>query len=369
MNTIKLPSEIANNYDVVIVGAGPAGCMTAYHLNPQFNCLLIDFSTLPKDKICGGVLNSYSYKFIQELNPPQDIFVKPETINFRFIDWERNIKRETSMKLVNSSRQTFNNWLLSLLPDHIHVLDKIFFKSFDFSDDEEIIVRISIKGQEKEIKTKFLVGAGGARTPVRRQLTSQIQEHYRAVHFRVEKKDEYEPFFDCILTNLVGDNHIYSYILPKKETILVGSVFFPGAKAIVEKHENLLKEFRSNIKAIGSTVKKEVATALRVRKQNDIFLGKGNVLLTGEEAGFISPTSGEGISYSLNGGTSCAQAINQSALDKSSSALTFYQDKTKSLIRNLIRKTRKLSVVEKPFFQRLFIYIPPSLLSYITKRL
>ena len=42
-------------YDVIVVGAGPAGSAAAWSLgNKGFNVLLIDKNKFPRDKPCGG---------------------------------------------------------------------------------------------------------------------------------------------------------------------------------------------------------------------------------------------------------------------------------------------------------------------------
>ena len=46
------------SFDVIIVGAGPAGCTSALALSESsLNVALIDKSTFPRDKICGDVLS------------------------------------------------------------------------------------------------------------------------------------------------------------------------------------------------------------------------------------------------------------------------------------------------------------------------
>ena len=54
--------------------------------------------------------------------------------------------------------------------------------------------------------------------------------------------------------------------------------------------------------ALGRSVKREAAAALYVRTGEDTVPGVGRVLLAGEAGGFMSPTSGEGISYALETG-------------------------------------------------------------------
>lgn len=57
-------------YDVVVVGAGPAGSVCSLLLHRAgLSCLLIDHATFPRDKICGGGLTPKGWKLLDELIP------------------------------------------------------------------------------------------------------------------------------------------------------------------------------------------------------------------------------------------------------------------------------------------------------------
>ena len=43
------------NYDVVVMGAGPAGVAAAHNLiNEKISCVLIDKQKFPRNKLCAG---------------------------------------------------------------------------------------------------------------------------------------------------------------------------------------------------------------------------------------------------------------------------------------------------------------------------
>ena len=57
-------------FDVVIIGAGPAGSVCGYLLKKAgVSCLLIDRATFPRDKLCGGGLTPKCWKLLDELIP------------------------------------------------------------------------------------------------------------------------------------------------------------------------------------------------------------------------------------------------------------------------------------------------------------
>src|SRR6266567_4288638 len=48
-------SDLAQSYDVIVVGGGPAGALTAYHLaKAGVRTAVLDACVFPRDKTCGG---------------------------------------------------------------------------------------------------------------------------------------------------------------------------------------------------------------------------------------------------------------------------------------------------------------------------
>ena len=57
--TLDWPTLLATDWDVVVVGAGPAGLATALESTRQgLNTLLLDRQSFPRDKVCGGCMNA-----------------------------------------------------------------------------------------------------------------------------------------------------------------------------------------------------------------------------------------------------------------------------------------------------------------------
>lgn len=59
-------AEIKKMYDVLVIGAGPAGCMAAKKsADAGYDVLLVDKMDLPREKSCSGILIQKSVQMVE----------------------------------------------------------------------------------------------------------------------------------------------------------------------------------------------------------------------------------------------------------------------------------------------------------------
>jgi flavin-dependent dehydrogenase len=163
----------------------------------------------------------------------------------------------------------------------------------------------------------------------------------------------------------IGDSYAYSYVVPKGDQAIVGSVFYPHTRKPHERHAQAI-EILSRRLPLGQKAKREAGVALNVRAATDVVPGHGNVVLAGEAGGFMSPTSGEGISYAMNSGRLAGQAIAQNQPDR---VLSGYREATRHIAGNIRRKLRWLPFMESRTGKYLAGFVPTPLVSSVTKGL
>ncbi len=332
--------KIAPEYDVVVVGAGPAGCITANFLSQKYRVLLLDWSRFPRDKPCGGILVEESGQFLQKLGKiPAGIFSYPKMMGIRYVDFDNSFEAIQKRSLLNISRRIFDYWLLRRTTEHVQFVPETKFLNFEQQSKH---VKILLERHNKKffVKTKCLVGADGALSSIRARISSMSVRQYFAIQEWIKTDfDTKDVIF--IYDNIIGDG--YSWIIPKRNYIIAGL-----AVKIGDNVENKLALFKNRIAKklglYGKVLKKEGAVSLRPQSKRDCILGQGNVLLVGEAAGLISPATGEGISFALRSGHACAQALNIGLRD----GLERYKRFCQPLLKEIDMKAKKASILSDP---------------------
>lgn len=300
--------DIQNNYDVVIVGAGPAGAATAGYLSNKLSVLLIDRNSYPRDKPCGGVLKEDALDFLRGFDIPEDVFLEPKKLDLRYLDWDNDAEVKQNRYLLNISRSKFDEWILSMTGDTVDYSDRTEFIDVTKYNDN-LVITVEKNNIVKEIKCDYLIGASGASSSVRKLITKKVPMNtYIAVQEWVKNIDGIKDFL-YILDREITD--FYSWVIPKGKLLLIGSAFSTKSGIYKDRFELLKKKIETIYGVSGPLHKKEAALLIKPKSLDEICLGNHNILLVGEEAGLISPTTAEGISFALKSGYNCAKAINK----------------------------------------------------------
>lgn len=354
------------HYGTIVVGAGPAGVLAALHAAERGSVLLVDYRKLPRTKSCGGMLHELSLETLRPYGEvPERIVTTPRTVTFRYHDWDRRVRKVTDVTFLNVSRAGFDEWLLELLPEGVEVVPRAMLRTLEQSADQ-VSATIRMGQVDHTVTADILIGADGARSQVRRSLSAVRESaNYVTIQDFVKLNGPIEPHFDCIYMRTISSDFVYSYIVPKGDVALIGSVFYPHSKRPHELQDRIVAEMRSRLPQLGETLGRESAPALYLRSPADILPGQGRVLLAGEAGGFMSPSSGEGISYALRTGRDAGIA----AAGDPAQALARYTELTGELRSDLARRFRWLPFMESRLGKFLAGFVPAPIVSKVTQGL
>lgn len=305
-----------SDFDIAIIGGGPAGSTLARLLDGRFRVILIDGKTDNENsfrKVCGGLLSPDAQKAFAEfdLTLPKDILVDPQIFSVRTIDLQSRRERHYQRFYMNLDRHKFDLWLESLVPERT---ERFFGKCRNISRGKDGSYRLVCRGNdgsERAVAADRIIGADGAGSAVRRFLYPKKKiRRYTAIQ-QWFAEEHSNPFYSCIFDPVTSD--CCSWSISKDNLFIFGGAFAPkGCRESFERQKKRLAEYGFKF---GEPLKTEACAALRPESPFDIRTGKDNAFLIGEAAGLISPSSLEGISFAVNSARILAEILNGNSSD------------------------------------------------------
>lgn len=280
---------MANSYDVIVLGAGPAGSTAARHLGRAgARVLLLDRATFPRDKPCGGGVTFRA-------DDANDLDLTPVT--------EREIFGvRVSVKLGRRFERTSTQLLARMTQRRL--LDEYLVRhatcaGAEFRDGSPVI-SIEIDGDTARLRTKgdvyesrALIGADGVNGVTAKALGLAPQSEV-AVAFEAnlpasgELMRAWERFIALDLAGIPGG---YGWVFPKGDHLNVG---VGGWKYVGPTLRARLSQLCAYYGFDESALYGHRGYQLPLRRDGAPVV-RGPAMLAGDAAGLVDPLSGEGI--------------------------------------------------------------------------
>jgi geranylgeranyl reductase family protein len=300
-------------YEVIIVGAGPAGSAAAATLAKAGRSLLvIEQAAMPRHKHCAGGLTRSALEALTRLeidcSRTFQQYYSSVILGYHEIQQRLFIDEHFATAMY---RDAFD---AALAQHAVHLGAELLIDTVIGIDrhDQQVSVTTKTRGC---ITARALIGADGVHSLVRRQLQIPYPKDRLGIGFECEV-----PVSRRIIDQTYGEAmHLdFSYLpagvwaFPKRRggTINVGLGYARSDHArLARAPRDILIEFIKRQGLCDNTNELVIhADVLPLQGTCEVF-GRGPVLLTGDAAGFVDPPSGEGITYALQSGAIAGESV------------------------------------------------------------
>ncbi len=333
------------DYDVIIVGAGPAGSTTALYAEQQgLKVLLVDKKHFPRDKICGDAISGKSILYLKELGllDKLDISLQAKVHSVIFSSPNGQAARVKfhpgSYDGVVSGyvcrRTVFDNILFQAAKEKVETIEGLSVEDLMKKNGQVEGIQGRLEdGKEVEITGKVIVGADGFSSVVSRKMG--LYEH-DPDHLLVATRAYYKGVSgldDAIEIHYIKEvNPGYFWIFPLENgmaNVGVGMVHrilkkkgvrIRYAHVQATESENFRDRFK-NAELLGDIQGWNLPVGSKQRQVH----GNGFILV-GDAGGLIDPFTGEGIGNAMCSGKIAAETLAQicGGTDYSAKSLTLY---------------------------------------------
>lgn len=341
-----------SDYDVIVVGGGPAGSTLARRASQQgLGVVLVDKAVFPREKACGGGMQEY---IRETLDFNIDEVSQRKVYGFRFFApsglMVEITKEKESGDLV--MRKDFDHLLLRKAGEAgVEVREGVKITGAEQTTDGVTVTT----DQGEEITAKYLAGADGINGVIAKALRfyNGWRGHSAAVCIEVEAevgKETVEricgvPYSDeGVAFNIyMGPvQYGYAWCFPKR------SILSLGAGCRQDKAGNLRKDFNKWLEDFKTEHNLELDiisdTSARIPYSGAVKKTVQNrALLVGDAAGFVNPFSGEGLSGAITSGIFAASALKSAVESDNPKLLRDYEKAWKAKIGGELKAGRSLA--------------------------
>lgn len=293
-------------YDVVVVGAGPSGATAAEDLARSGHKVAF-LDREGRIKPCGGAIPP---RLITDFHIPDDQLVAKVNTARMISPTGRQVDIPIENGFVGMvDREHFDEFLRVRAKEAgAHRYSGTFTKIVRDEDGTHVLYRDKISGNELQLDTKLVIGADGARSNVARaEVPGGDTIPYVIAYHEIIEAPAPNATYDPKRCDVVYDGRIspdfYGWVFPH------GSQASVGMGSMVKSVD--VKQATADLRAASGlsecpTIRKEGAPI--PLKPLDRWDNGKDVVLAGDAAGVVAPSSGEGIYYAMVGGRVAATA-------------------------------------------------------------
>jgi len=285
--------------DIVIVGGGPSGAYLGWLLAKNgLHPTIFDHSH-PREKPCGGGISTLAIEKFELLH---------ESPEEKDLDYNLEFISPSGISVMTAGKKS--GWVLSRLILDKFLLDKAVEAGCTLIQEQVVDVQFkdnlwNIRTKMRTYQTKFLVGADGANSIVRKKILGPIPKQDLGVCYGCFATSDKK---EVTRIKYFEDIQGYAWCFPRHDHLSIGVGIRDGdTKQIKKIFNSFINSYYSDIN-ITSTWGAKIPS-IKNPKFYDLPCADDKWILIGDAAGHVDPTTGEGISYALWSAELASKAI------------------------------------------------------------
>lgn len=330
-------------YDVIVAGAGPAGCTAAKILSERgMSVLLAEKSRIPREKSCSGQLISRTIELTRRYfgeNVLESVTCTPSRLRGMVMFDEKGREYRFEQECLNVWRSSFDAWLAEKAAEQGAELRE--FTTVVACEESKDHTAVTLRNKTEHVEqARYFIDCTGisGNAKNRGSAVSTRQDFYKG---SIDLDPRY--FYAFLQPEFSG----YDAWLNVKDGLVVIGTAVVGAEnpSYKSRFMDFLK--REHGLKIEEHMRSEVWAMTEVRPGCPIYHGSGRSFFAGEAAGFLNPM-GEGISSAMESGCCAACAIAQNT-EQPEEALADYMRRTEDLRAYMLRQWNFVSGMSEKF--------------------
>jgi geranylgeranyl reductase family protein len=287
------------SWDVVVVGAGPAGSSAALAAaRAGARTLVLDRAPFPRYKTCGGGLVGATLAAL-----PTDLAVPVrDTITAATFSHHgcREVTRKSRTPLLSMvNRAEFDAALLSRAL-RAGAVARTGVTVAGLDDDAD---GVRVRTRNGEVLAAMVVGADGSAGRIARHVGARFEQVDLGLELELEAGRHAERWRGRLHMDWGRTPGSYGWLFPKGDRLTAGVI---SAKGGADDERGYLQEYLNRLGLAGARVLHDSGHLTRCRAA-DSPLGRGRVLLAGDAAGLLDPWMREGISFAVRSGSAAGR--------------------------------------------------------------